>query len=134
MHTEFYTIASQILPLLFIGLALQTSTTGSKTKYKSSETRNWIIHIDNFLMVISIMFYSEYIALRDVYYGKAGRYDVWTIALALLVPSIIIIYEYSFKLLGFEKQVWSKLENLFVLVFVVWIVLIIIGAFSTSIK
>ncbi len=130
MPVDFFKLTSQIIPLLFIGLAIQSTVVSRKIRYKKGESRSWLLHIDNFLMLTYIMMFAEYYSLRDVWYGKWGKLDPAVIAVALVAPAIIFIYEYSFGLLGAERIAWEKLRPLFLLITILFTVLILSNSWT----
>jgi hypothetical protein len=115
---------------MFIALAIQSTIVVRGLRYGKGESKKWLEHMDSFLMVSFIMIYAEYTSLRDVYYGRAGTLDPAIIALALLTPAVIFIWEYSLSLLGAEKYIWEKLNRFFLIVMVLFIVLIFLDSWK----
>jgi len=106
MQIEFYKIVSQIIPILFLGISLQSIFISNKEKYDSRESFQRNIHIMTFVTFVVVIVLGEFVALRNIYRNTTGPNDLTVVCLSMLFAALWIIAEYVLSLIDRSKEIY----------------------------
>lgn len=98
MNIEFYKLTSQIIPVLLVGITLQSQFISRGEKYVSGEVFIKNIHIKVFLFIVVLLFIGEFVSLKNVYFNKANKDDLFVVAISLIAGALWIVADYVLAL------------------------------------
>ncbi len=108
MEIEFYQLVSQIIPVLFLGVSLQSVFISRGEKYNDNETFNREIHISLFVFIAVLLCMGEFVALRSTYINKADSNDLFVVIISMSASVAWIILEHILALKGKSKDIYAK--------------------------
>lgn len=108
MEIEFYKLISQIIPILFLGVTLQSVFISRGEKYNSNEDFIREIHILLFVFVVALLCMGEFVALRSVYLGYSYPSDLFIVTLTIGASIVWIVLDHILALKGKSKEIYSK--------------------------
>ena len=106
MQTEFYIVVSQILPVLFLAISIQSIFVVKGVKYSKEETFPRNIHILEFITLMCILVLGEIVALKCVYRNTSSIRDLGLIIFTMGVTVLWVVVEYVLLLLGKSKEIF----------------------------
>lgn len=106
MQIEFYKAVSQILPILFLGVSIQSIFAINGVKYDKEETFSRNIHIMGFIALICILILGETVALKCIFQNEASTKDLELVIFTMSVSILWITVEYLLLLLGKSKEIY----------------------------
>jgi uncharacterized BrkB/YihY/UPF0761 family membrane protein len=106
MPIEFFKLVSQIIPLLFLAVSLQSIFIARKEKYKASEKFLRNIHILDFVCLVIVLVLGEFAALSSVYKNTPNTNYLIVVCISLLAAVLWIVAEYLLSLIGKNKNIY----------------------------
>lgn len=98
MGIEFYKLTSQIIPVLLVGITLQSQFISRGEKYLNNENFIKNIHIKVFLFIVALLCIGEFVSLKNVYLNKANKDDLFVIIISLIAGILWIVADYVLAL------------------------------------
>lgn len=106
MQIEFYKVVSQIIPILFLAISLQSIFILKGEKYDKTENFQRNIHIVNFVLLVFTLVLGEFAALRSIYQNTTSLNNLIMVSLSMLFAVFWIIAEYILALIDRSKQIY----------------------------
>ena len=99
MNIEFYQLTAQIIPILFVGITLQSQFISRGEKYINNESFIKNIHIQVFLFTVALLCIGEFVSLRNVYLKKENKDDLFFVIISLIAGVLWIVADYVLALI-----------------------------------
>jgi hypothetical protein len=106
---EFYKIVSQIIPLLILGVSIQSTFVVNRVKYKSTENFQRNIHLITFVAGIILLILGEFVSLRSVYFTREDTHDLFLVCISMGFGILWIILDFILSLIDKEKEMYLLL-------------------------
>lgn len=107
MNIEFYKLTSQIIPVLLVGITLQSQFISRGEKYLSNENFIKNIHIKVFLFIVAVLCIGEFVSLKNVYLNKANKDDLFVVIISLVAGVLWIVADYVLALKWESKEIFN---------------------------
>ena len=107
MNIEFYKLTSQIIPVLLVGITLQSQFISRGEKYLNNENFIKNIHIKVFLFIVVLLCIGELDSLKNVYPNKANKDDLFVVIISLVAGVLWIVADYVLALKWESKEIFN---------------------------
>lgn len=107
MNIEFYKLTSQIMPVLLVGITLQSQFISRGEKYLNNENFIKNIHIKVFLFIVALLCIGEFVSLKNVYINKANKDDLFVVIISLVAGVLWIVADYVLALKWESKEIFN---------------------------
>jgi hypothetical protein len=107
MNIEFYKLTSQIIPVLLVGITLQSQFISRGEKYLNNENFIKNIHIKVFLFIVVLLCIGEFVSLKNVYLNKANKDDLFVVIISLVAGVLWIVADYVLALKWESKEIFN---------------------------
>lgn len=106
MQIEFYKIVSQIIPILFLAISLQSTFILTGERYDKKENFQRNVHIANFVALVFTLILGEVAALISVYQNTSHLNYLIVVCLSMLLAVFWIVAEFIIALIGRSKEIY----------------------------